>query len=101
MDFITSLPPSNGLTVFVAFVDRLSKYRHIAPLKVDFTSLKAAESFLHHIVKLHGFPQSLVRDKVFTNSFWKQLFKLSGTTLAINQLTAHSLMVELRQLKSA
>jgi hypothetical protein len=86
MDFITGLPPSNGFTVIMVVVDRLSKYSHFAPLKADFTSLKVAEVFLHNIVKLHGFPRSLVsdRDKVFTSSFWKYLFKLSGTTLSMS-----------------
>jgi hypothetical protein len=86
MDFITDLPPSNGFTVIMVVVDRLSKYSHFVPLKSDFTSAKVAEAFLHHVVKLHGFPKSLVsdRDKVFTSSFWKQLFKLSGTTLAMS-----------------
>lgn len=48
--------------------------------------MKVAEAFLHNVVKLHGFPKSIVsdRDKVFTSSFWKQLFKLSGTTLAMS-----------------
>jgi hypothetical protein len=86
MDFITGLPPSNGFTVIMVVVDRLSKYSHFVPLKSDFTSAKVAEAFLHHVVKLHGFPKSLVsdRDKVFTSSFWKQLFKSSGTTLAMS-----------------
>ena len=86
MDFITGLPPSTGFTVTMVVVDRLSKYNHFAPLKADFTSVKVAESFLHNVVKLHGFPKSLVsdRDKVFTSSFWKHLFKLSGTTLAMS-----------------
>lgn len=86
MDFITGLPHSNGFTVIMVVVDRLSKYSHFAPLKADFTSLKVAESFLHNVVKLHVFPRSLVsdRDKVFTSAFWQQLFKLSGTTLAMS-----------------
>lgn len=86
MDFIIGLPHSNGFTVIMVVVDRLSKYSHFTPLKADFTSLKVAESFLHNVVKLHGFPRSLVsdRDKVFTSAFWQQLFKLSGTTLAMS-----------------
>lgn len=86
MDFITGLPPSNGFTVIMDVVDILSKYSHFAPLKADFNNFKAAEAFLHNIVHLHGFSRSLVsdRDKVFTSSFWKHLFKLSGTTLAMS-----------------
>lgn len=86
MDFITGLPPSHGFTVIMVVVDRLSKYGHFVPLKSDFTSLKVAEAFLHTVVKLHGFPKSIVsdRDKVFTSSFWQNLFKLSGTTLSMS-----------------
>ncbi|PNX77624.1 Ty3/gypsy retrotransposon protein [Trifolium pratense] len=41
---------------------------------------------MHNIVKLHGMPKSIVsdRDKVFTSSFWQQLFKLQGTSLAMS-----------------
>lgn len=86
MDFITRLPPSNGYTVILVVVDRLSKYGHFAPLKADFSSLKVAETFMHSVVKLHGFPKSIVsdRDKVFTSKFWQHLFKLSGTSLAMS-----------------
>jgi hypothetical protein len=56
MDFITGLPPSNGFSVIMVVVDRLSKYSHFTPLKSDFTSAKVAEAFLHNVVKLHGFP---------------------------------------------
>lgn len=71
MDFITGLPPSNGYTVILVVVDRLSKYGHFAPLKADFSSLKVAETFMHSVVKLHGFTKSIVsnRDKVFTSEF--------------------------------
>ncbi|KAJ9537379.1 hypothetical protein OSB04_030112 [Centaurea solstitialis] len=66
--------------------NQLSKYGHFAPLRADFTSLKVAESFLSNIIKLHGFPKTIVsdRDKVFSSWFWQHLFKLSGTTLAMS-----------------
>ena len=86
MDFITGLPPANGFTIMFVAVDRLSKYGHFSPLKSDYTSQKVAEAFVQNIVKLHGFPCSIVsdRDRAFTSAFWQHLFKLSGTKLAIS-----------------
>jgi hypothetical protein len=67
-------------------VDRLTKYAHFIPLKADYSSKVVAEVFMNQIVKLHGIPKSIVsdRDKVFTSSFWQNLFKLQGTTLAMS-----------------
>ncbi|WVZ26157.1 hypothetical protein V8G54_004701 [Vigna mungo] len=83
MDFITGLPPSNGYTVIMVVIDRLSKYAHLAPLKADYTSKTVADVFINMVVKLHGFPNTIVsdRDKIFISQFWQHLFKLSGTTL--------------------
>lgn len=38
MDFITGLPSSNGFTVILVVVDRLSKHAYIGQLKVGFTA---------------------------------------------------------------
>jgi len=86
MDFITGLPNASGFTVIMVVVDRLSKYVHFAPLKAHYTSAQVADLFMKTVVKLHGFSKSIVsyRDKVFMSRFWKQLFKLSGTSLAMS-----------------
>lgn len=72
--------------MILVVIDRLSKYAHFIPLRADFNSRKVAEAFLHTVIKLHGFPNSIVcdRDKVFTSSFWQHLLKLSGTKLNLS-----------------
>ena len=53
-------------------VDRLSKFGYFIPLKVDYNAKVVAEVFINHIVKIHGFPKSIVsdRDKVFVWTFY-------------------------------
>lgn len=42
--------------------------------------------FVKEIIRLHGIPTSIVldRDKVFTSSFWREINRLSGTTLKLS-----------------
>ena len=86
MDFITGLPISKGFSVIFVVVDRLSKYGHFAPLRSNYTAQQVAETFVHMVVRLHGFPRSIVsdRDRIFTSAFWQHLFKLQGTTLKMS-----------------
>jgi len=60
MDFITTLPPSQGYSVIMVTIDKFSKFGHFIPLKADFTSKIVAEVFLQQIIKLHGFPRSII-----------------------------------------
>ena len=83
MDFITCLPKSKGKTVILVVVDRLSKYSHMGALDTHYNATKVAELFVNMVVKLHGFPKTIVsdRDTIFLSHFWRELFRLSGTKL--------------------
>lgn len=86
MDFITHLPNSQNHTVVMVVVDRFSKGVHFGPLHSNFTAYKVANLFLDIICKLHGFPKSIVSDRnpIFVSQFWRELFRLSGTTLRLS-----------------
>ena len=83
MDFIDGLPKSEGYTVILVVVDKLSKYAHFVPLRHPYTTKTVAAAFLREVVRLHGIPESIIsdRDPVFLSHFWRELFKLQGTNL--------------------
>jgi len=83
MDFIGGLPKSKGKDTILVVVDRLTEYAHFIPLGHPFTATEVAAVFLQEIVRLHGFPSSIVsdRDPLFLSNFWKALFKAIGTQL--------------------
>lgn len=84
MDFVEGLPKSNGYDTILVVVDRFSKYAHFIAVKHPFTAQSIAKLFLDNIVRLHGMPKTIVsdRDRIFTSTFWKELFKLHKVQLA-------------------
>ena len=86
MDFIEGLPSSNGYTVIMVVVDRLTKYAHFVALKHPFSAVSVAKEFVANVVRLHRIPTSIVsdRDKVFISAFWRTLYNLQGTKLCMS-----------------
>jgi hypothetical protein len=86
MDFIEGLPKVAGKSVILMVVDRFSKYAHFIALGHPYTASSVARAFFDGIVRLHGFPLSIVsdRDPVFTGHVWHDLFRMVGVTLKMS-----------------
>ena len=87
MDFITQLPMTkSGHDAIVVFVDKLSKMVHLVPTTTTVDAPQVAKLFMREVVRLHGVPESIVsdRDARFTSSFWRELWKMLGTRLAMS-----------------
>ncbi|KAI0511284.1 hypothetical protein KFK09_011909 [Dendrobium nobile] len=54
MDFIDWLSRSEGFTVILVVVNRLSKYAHFIPLRHPYTVVTIISAFIREVVRLHG-----------------------------------------------
>jgi hypothetical protein len=60
MDFIIGLPKSEGKSVIMVIVDRLTKYAHFCALSHPFKASTVATAFMETVQKLHGIPNTIV-----------------------------------------
>ena len=63
MDFITSLPKSNGFDSILTITARLTKMVHLSPMLTTATTEDVANVFIKHVIRLHGVPTSIVSDR--------------------------------------
>jgi hypothetical protein len=86
IDFVEALPKVHGKSVILTVVDRFSKYAHFIALGHSYTAVSVVRAFFHDIVRLHGFPESIIRDRdpVFTGRVWWDLFRQAGIQLRLS-----------------
>ena len=87
LDFMMPLPKTkDGFDGILVIVDRLSKMMHCFPVHTTITGAGVAKLYLDNIFRHHGMPQDVVsdRDPRFTGVFWRELWRLLGTRLAMS-----------------
>jgi transposase InsO family protein len=90
MDFITTLPVTeeNHDAVMVT-VDKLTKLEIFIPTRTDMDTVETAKKFFNHWYRWFGLPKKIISDRYgrFISRFWKELFRLTHTRLAMS--TSH------------
>jgi len=88
VNFVVKLLESSGHNAVMMVVDAVSKRVHFIPTHTMVTAEGAAQLFLHHVWKLHGFPKCVVSDcgPQFVALFTKELYRLLG--IGISSSTA-------------
>jgi hypothetical protein len=87
MDFITHLPVTkSGYDALLVVTDRMTKMVRCIPTKTTATAPDTAKLFVEQVVRFYGVPLSIVsdRDSKFTGDFWRCLFGMLGTKLAMS-----------------
>lgn len=81
--FIVGLSKVRGFDTILVVVDRLSKYGHFIAICHPYTARDIAGIFIREVVRLYGFPRTIVpdKDRIFMSSFLSELFRTSETAL--------------------
>jgi hypothetical protein len=98
MDFITGLPKSEGNSVIMVIVDRLTSYTDFCALSHPFKSSTVSIAFMETFQKLHGSPKIIVsdRDPIFNGHVWKNYFLVWVLNWFITHLIILNLMDKLK-----
>jgi hypothetical protein len=87
MDFITTLlvRKENHDAVMV-IVDKITKLVMFIPTRTDMGTVETAKKFFIHWYRWFGLPKKIISDMDgrFINRFWKELFRLAHTRLAMS-----------------
>lgn len=85
MDFITTLPESEGCSNLLVITDRLTKGITLCVMD-SITAEATAWAIIHSLIRHHGFPRTIISDRgtQFTNDMWRRICELTGITRALS-----------------
>jgi hypothetical protein len=87
MDFVTGLPPTpRGHTAYLSITCRLSNLLQVGLCSDSVTAPQAAQLVFDNWVLHYGLPAVIIsdRDPRFTGHFWRELWRLLDTSLAMS-----------------
>jgi hypothetical protein len=90
MDCITTLPVTKeNHDAAMVIVDKLTKLVMFIHTRTDIYTVETAKKFFNHWYRWFGLPKKIIsdRDGRFISRFWKELFRLTQTMLAVS--TSH------------
>lgn len=80
MDFVESLPKSDGKDTILVIIDKYTKYGHLIAWKHPFTAAHVAQKLLDQVIKLYAHPKFSSMIEIESSLVWTELFKLLGTS---------------------
>ena len=87
LDFIGPLPKSDkGFDGILVIIDMFTKAATLEPINFTYGAIEIAEIFFKRIISRQGLPIKIIsdRDPRFSGEFWKNLFQLIGTEVALS-----------------
>jgi hypothetical protein len=90
MDFITTLPVTKeNLDSVMVIVEKFTNLVMFIPTRTDMDTVETAKKFFNNWYRWFGLPKKIIsdRDGRFISRFWKVLFRLTQTRLAMS--TSH------------
>jgi len=80
MDLTVALPEREGFDTVWLVLDRLSKMRHFIHCHTTIDAVELAKLFLREVVRLDGFPSTIVLDcgTQFASTIWGQVCSRLG-----------------------